>query len=90
MYELLPLCLRRGRSSTVGELPQSGAGPRRPDIVRRVESRFPDGPAPWGLSQPTFERILTDGDGRYFLEGRDASGEPIRVQLVAAGLLPAD
>jgi hypothetical protein len=41
-------------------------------------------PAPWGAHQPKFERLVTDGEHRYFLEGRLTSGEPVRVQLAAA------
>jgi hypothetical protein len=41
-------------------------------------------PAPWGAHQPKFERLVTDGENRYFLEGRLTSGEPVRVQLVTA------
>jgi hypothetical protein len=43
-------------------------------------------PAPWGTHQPKFERILTDGPGRYFLVGRLTSGEPVRVQLAAGSV----
>jgi hypothetical protein len=35
--------------------------------------------------QPKFERLVTDGENRYFLEGRLRSGEPVRVQLTTAG-----
>ncbi len=53
---------------------------------RRVEFRFEreHGPAPWGAHQPKFERIVTDGENRYFLEGRLTTGEPVRVQLTTA------
>jgi hypothetical protein len=51
-----------------------------------VEFRFErrDNPPPWGSLQPKFERLVTDGPGRYFLVGRLSSGEPIRVQLSPA------
>jgi hypothetical protein len=51
-----------------------------------MEFRFERGkdPAPWGAHQPKFERLVTDGENRYFLEGRLTSGEPVRVQLVTA------
>jgi hypothetical protein len=54
--------------------------------LRAVEFRFErrDDPAPWGAYQPKFERLVTDGENRYFLEGRLESGEPVRVQLAAA------
>lgn len=53
---------------------------------RAVEFRFEreEGPAPWGSHQPKFERLVTEGEARYFLEGRLSSGEPIRVQLTTA------
>ena len=53
-----------------------------------MEFRFErdKGPAPWGSHQPKFERIVTDGPGRYFLVGRLASGEPVRVQLASANV----
>ena len=53
---------------------------------RGVEFRFERGtdPAPWGAYQPKFERLVTDGENRYFLEGRLKSGEPVRVQLTTA------
>jgi hypothetical protein len=53
---------------------------------RRVEFRFEreHGPAPWGAHQPKFERIVSEGENRYFLEGRLTTGEPVRVQLTAA------
>jgi hypothetical protein len=35
--------------------------------------------------QPKFERLVTDGENRYFLGGRLKSGEPVRVQLTTAG-----
>ena len=46
----------------------------------------PEDASPWGDVQPRFERLVTDGPDRYFLIGRDAAGEPIRVQLAPAGL----
>jgi hypothetical protein len=51
-----------------------------------VEFRFErePGPVPWGAHQPKFERLVTEGEGRFFLEGRLSSGEPIRVQLTTA------
>jgi hypothetical protein len=42
------------------------------------------GRSPWGSRQPKFERIVTDGPGRYFLVGRLESGKTISVQLTAA------
>jgi hypothetical protein len=55
--------------------------------LRAAEFRFErgKGPAPWGAYQPKFERLVTDGEHRYFLEGRLRSGEPVRVQLTTAG-----
>jgi hypothetical protein len=35
----------------------------------------------WGGRQPRYERLTTDGPGRYFLHARLPSGEPVRVQL---------
>ena len=49
--------------------PLSPAGEFRPD------------PSPWGGRQPRFEHLATEGPDRFFLIGRDASGEQIRVQL---------
>jgi hypothetical protein len=48
----------------------------------RVTSEFGRDPTPWGGHQPKFEHLATEGTDRYFLIGREASGEPIRVQLL--------
>ena len=48
----------------------------------------PEDRSPWGDVQPTFDHLATDGPDRYFLIGRDAAGEPIRVQLAPARLEP--
>lgn len=47
----------------------------------RITFEFADHPCPWGGRQPKFEHIETEGPDRYFLVGRDAAGNPIRVQL---------
>ena len=39
-------------------------------------------PCPWGGVQPKFDRLGYDGPARFFLIGRLASGEHVRVQLV--------
>jgi hypothetical protein len=54
--------------------------------LRDVEFRFErgKGPAPWGANQPKFERLVTEGGQRYFLEGRLTTGEPVRVELAPA------
>jgi hypothetical protein len=43
-----------------------------------------EGPCPWAGRQPKFERLQYDAPGRFFLIGRLASGEPVRIQLAAA------
>jgi hypothetical protein len=41
-------------------------------------------PSPWGPHQPKFERLEYAGPRRFYLVGRLASGEPIRVRLTSA------
>jgi hypothetical protein len=50
----------------------------------RITFESPPDPSPWGALQPRFERLATDRPDRYFLIGREASGEQIRVQLAPA------
>ena len=54
----------------------------------RITFEFPPDPSPWGGRQPKFEHLATDGPDRYFLIGRDASGNKIRVQLVPGHVEP--
>jgi hypothetical protein len=51
-----------------------------------ITFEFAGDPSPWGGRQPKFEHLATDGPDRYFLVGRLASGEPIRVQLAPAAI----
>jgi hypothetical protein len=36
---------------------------------------------PWSGRQPRYERLVSDGPDRFFVETRLRSGEPVRVQL---------
>jgi hypothetical protein len=40
-------------------------------------------PCPWGGVQPKFERLEYEGPRRFFLVGKLASNEPIRIRLCA-------
>ena len=40
-------------------------------------------PAPWGSIQPKFDRLEHEDGRRFYLVGRLASGEPVRIRLTA-------
>jgi hypothetical protein len=58
---------------------------RRP--VRAVFEHDED-PAPWGSHQPRFDRLEYEGSRRFFLVGRLASGDPIRIRLTSGRYEP--
>jgi hypothetical protein len=86
-HECDPVRLSRRRPGPRGRALKAVFGAVRVTYLRAVEFRFErgEGPAPWGAYQPKFERLVTDGENRYFVEGRLKSGEPVRVQLTTAG-----
>ena len=54
-------------------------------MVGRVSFSFEHAkqPAPWGAHQPKFDRLEYEGSRRFFLVGRLASGEAIRIRLTS-------
>jgi hypothetical protein len=49
-------------------------------LVRFVFEHDED-PSPWGSQQPKFDRLEYEGSRRFFLVGKLATGEAIRIRL---------